>query len=228
MIVASRNADLGAGVCGGAARARLRRRDDRGRRLGLASRSGHPLVKADGTKPDARAQFPGPRASVRGRGPEPQPAPADHELQGRDPHPRRLGDGLQHRADRAPRPARRRRGSFRSSTASSRRSATATCAPIVCVPSTEGDHQAHPRRRRRPLADLVRPRPRARDSLGLERLPAFLLLRQDTQLVSAAQGWSPTEWQKIADEIARKEHWTTPLVTRRGDPAPTPGWPVAS
>ena len=66
------------------------------------------------------------------------------------------------------------------------------------------------------------------ESLGLERLPAFLLLRQDTQLVVAAQGWSPTEWQKVADEIARKEHWTAPRVAKQGDPAPTPGWPVAS
>ena len=66
------------------------------------------------------------------------------------------------------------------------------------------------------------------DSLGLERLPALLLLRQDTTLVTSAQGWSPTEWQKVVDEIARKEHWTTPIVSGRGDPAPTPGWPVAS
>jgi hypothetical protein len=66
------------------------------------------------------------------------------------------------------------------------------------------------------------------ESLGLERLPAFLLLRQDTQLVTAAQGWSPSEWQRVANEIARKEHWTTPIVAKSGDPAPTPGWPVAS
>ncbi len=65
-------------------------------------------------------------------------------------------------------------------------------------------------------------------SLGLERLPAFVHLRLDTTLVSAAQGWSPTEWQKVANEIARHEHWTSPLVHGRGDPAPTPGWPVAS
>lgn len=65
------------------------------------------------------------------------------------------------------------------------------------------------------------------NSLGLERLPAFVHLRQDTTLVSAAQGWSPSEWQKVADEIARKEHWTSPVVAGRGDPAPTPGWPVS-
>ncbi len=39
-------------------------------------------------------------------------------------------------------------------------------------------------------------------SLALERMPAFVHIRQDTSLVAAAQGWSPTEWQKVANEIA--------------------------
>jgi hypothetical protein len=64
-------------------------------------------------------------------------------------------------------------------------------------------------------------------SLGLERLPAFVHLRQDTTLVSAAQGWSPSEWQRCADQLAKFEHWTSPIVTGPNDPAPTPGWPVA-
>jgi hypothetical protein len=66
------------------------------------------------------------------------------------------------------------------------------------------------------------------DSLGLERLPAFVYLRLDTTLVGAAQGWSPSEWQKLADQIARHEHWTSPIVSGQGDPLPTPGWPIAS
>jgi hypothetical protein len=66
------------------------------------------------------------------------------------------------------------------------------------------------------------------ESLGLDRLPAFVHLRQDTTLVTAAQGWSPTEWQRVADQIAKHEHWTSPVVAGRGDPAPTPGWPIAS
>jgi hypothetical protein len=65
-------------------------------------------------------------------------------------------------------------------------------------------------------------------SLALERLPAFVHLRQDTSLVSAAQGWSPTEWQKVADEIARTQHWTAPIVSDANNPSPTPGWPLAS
>ena len=99
---------------------------------------------------------------------------------------------------------------------------------IVCVPST-------PTITKRVLGDAVDrwltwcdPERALVDSLGLERLPAFVLLRQDTQLVTAAQGWSPTEWQRVCEEIARKEHWTAPIVAGRGDPAPTPGWPVAS
>ena len=99
---------------------------------------------------------------------------------------------------------------------------------VVCVPST-------PTIAKRILGDGVDrwlvwcdPDRALVDSLGLERLPAFLLLRQDTQLVTSAQGWSPSEWQRVANEIARKEHWSTPIVTGRGDPSPTPGWPVAS
>ena len=66
------------------------------------------------------------------------------------------------------------------------------------------------------------------ESLGLERLPAFVHLRLDTSLVSCAQGWSPSEWQKVADEIARHEHWSSPIVSGQGDPKPTSGWPIAS
>lgn len=64
-------------------------------------------------------------------------------------------------------------------------------------------------------------------SLGLERLPAFAHLRQDTTLVGAAQGWSPTEWQKIADQIAQSQHWTTPVLAGAGGPPPSPGWAIA-
>lgn len=63
-------------------------------------------------------------------------------------------------------------------------------------------------------------------ALGLERLPAFVHLRQDTTLVSAVQGWSATEWQKVADDIAKSQHWTSPQLVGAGNPAPTPGWAV--
>jgi hypothetical protein len=61
-------------------------------------------------------------------------------------------------------------------------------------------------------------------SLGIERLPAFVHLRQDTTLVGAAQGWSPTEWQKVADEVAKHVHWTSPVIMAADGPSATPGW----
>ena len=64
-------------------------------------------------------------------------------------------------------------------------------------------------------------------SLGLERLPAFVLLRQDTTLVAAAEGWRPKEWQSVAREAGKVLAWTVPEVRGPGDPAPFEGWPAA-
>lgn len=60
--------------------------------------------------------------------------------------------------------------------------------------------------------------------LGLERLPAFVHLRQDTSIANIAQGWSVSEWQRVADAIAVHQHWTAPMVAHASNPAPTPGW----
>jgi hypothetical protein len=70
------------------------------------------------------------------------------------------------------------------------------------------------------------PEARLSASLGLERLPAFVHLRQDTSLVRAAQGWSPRAWQEVADGIAKALHWTSPVLAARSNPPPTPGWEV--
>jgi hypothetical protein len=63
-------------------------------------------------------------------------------------------------------------------------------------------------------------------SLGLERLPAFVHLRQDTTLVDAAEGWQPAEWKRVAQELAKSMAWNMPEVTGPGDPRPFVGWPV--
>ena len=64
-------------------------------------------------------------------------------------------------------------------------------------------------------------------SLGLERLPAFVHLRQDTTLVAAAQGWSVSEWQKVADGIAKHVHWTSPTISDAKNPPASAGWALA-
>jgi hypothetical protein len=61
-------------------------------------------------------------------------------------------------------------------------------------------------------------------SLGLERLPAFVHLRQDTSLLTATEGWDPREWQRVAREVGKALAWTVPEVAGYGDPSPTPGW----
>lgn len=66
------------------------------------------------------------------------------------------------------------------------------------------------------------------NSLALERLPAFVHLRQDTTLVTSAEGWDVDEWQRVSDEIARRKKWSRPRVAGRGCPPATPGWPLSA
>jgi len=65
-------------------------------------------------------------------------------------------------------------------------------------------------------------------SLGLERLPAFVHLRQNTTVGAAAEGWDPHEWQGVVRELARAMAWTVPEVGRPGDPPPYRGWPLTA
>lgn len=64
------------------------------------------------------------------------------------------------------------------------------------------------------------------NSLGLEHLPAFVHIRQDTSVGASAEGWNPTEWQAVAREIAQAMAWTVPDVAPPGETAPalTAGW----
>ncbi|GMU79478.1 MAG: hypothetical protein AMXMBFR46_22690 [Acidimicrobiia bacterium] len=64
------------------------------------------------------------------------------------------------------------------------------------------------------------------ESLGLERLPAFVHLRQNATLAAATEGWDPVEWQRVAREVAKAMAWTVPEVSGRGDPPRTVGWPA--
>ena len=144
----------------------------------------------------------------------PDPQLAITSLAGRDPHARRLDDGVQPRDRRAAGPARgprvragdradlrhvrRQRRAHRRVRAEHRRRSPGGSS---ATPPTSGSCSA------------IRTR-RSSTSLGLERLPAFVHLRQDTSLVAAAQGWSPTEWQKVADELAKHQHWTSPAGRR--------------
>jgi hypothetical protein len=65
-------------------------------------------------------------------------------------------------------------------------------------------------------------------SLGLERLPALVYLRQDTSVGAAAEGWDPREWQRAVREMAQAIAWTFPEVASAGGPPRGTDWPVAA
>ena len=62
--------------------------------------------------------------------------------------------------------------------------------------------------------------------LGLQKLPAFVFLRIDGNVVASAEGWNPLEWRTVADEVARTVAWSKPLIPAPGDPGAFAGTPA--
>lgn len=54
--------------------------------------------------------------------------------------------------------------------------------------------------------------------LELAELPAFVFIRMDGTVPSAAQGWNPSDWHVVADTIAKTVSWKMPLIPESGDP----------
>lgn len=62
--------------------------------------------------------------------------------------------------------------------------------------------------------------------LGLGTLPAFVFVRTDGTVPASAEGWTPSEWRKVADAIAASCAWTRPNLPVAGDPGPFHGTPA--
>lgn len=62
--------------------------------------------------------------------------------------------------------------------------------------------------------------------LGLERLPAFVYIDQNNNVVSAAEGWDPNEWRALAIDLANVMSWRRPTIPEASDPAPFAGSPA--
>ncbi|HAQ22611.1 MAG TPA: hypothetical protein DGF10_06895 [Acidimicrobiaceae bacterium] len=60
-------------------------------------------------------------------------------------------------------------------------------------------------------------------SMGLETLPAFVAIRHDGSVLSAAEGWDPDSWRTAASELADLANWSLPEIPAAGDPAPYAG-----
>ena len=58
---------------------------------------------------------------------------------------------------------------------------------------------------------------------GLTRLPAFAFVRVDGELAASAEGWSPREWEIVAETIAEVANWNVPTIPAPGDPVPFAG-----
>lgn len=103
--------------------------------------------------------------------------------------------------------------------------ADCTTAYVVTGPETVAERLLGPTASREVI--FVDPDLELTKSLGLERLPAFVHLRQDTSLGAVTEGWDPKEWQRVAREVGKAMAWTVPEVAGPGDPPAFEGWPVA-
>ena len=63
-------------------------------------------------------------------------------------------------------------------------------------------------------------------SLGLERLPALVHIRQDLSVAGVAEGWKPSEWQSVTDHLGEVMSWSKPRIPAVGDPSPFLGSPA--
>ena len=63
-------------------------------------------------------------------------------------------------------------------------------------------------------------------ALGLERLPAFMLVHQDGSVAAAAQGWDPRQWRTVAETVSAATRWNRPVIGSDADPAAYPGTPA--
>ena len=63
-------------------------------------------------------------------------------------------------------------------------------------------------------------------SLGLERLPALVHIRQDLSIAGMAEGWHPEQWRAVTDELSRAMSWSRPAIPAPRDPAPYEGTPA--
>lgn len=81
-----------------------------------------------------------------------------------------------------------------------------------------------------PLADrflvFCDPERAAAKAMRLTELPAFVFTRVDGAVVASAEGWHPSEWAAVADEVAEYTSWTTAAIPIAGDPGPFHGSPA--
>lgn len=64
-------------------------------------------------------------------------------------------------------------------------------------------------------------------AIGVEQIPALVVVGTNQELVGLANGWEPSEWKAITDDLARVLHWHRPPYSKPGEPVPFAGSPAA-
>jgi hypothetical protein len=63
-------------------------------------------------------------------------------------------------------------------------------------------------------------------AFGLSALPAVVHLGVNGSVATAVEGWDPTGWRKLTDELSRVLSWTQPPIPWPTDPQPFEGAPL--
>jgi hypothetical protein len=63
-------------------------------------------------------------------------------------------------------------------------------------------------------------------ALGLETLPAFVVINMSNKIETVAEGWDPPSWRKAVGELATILDWTKPAIPGSSAPRPYEGTPA--
>ena len=103
----------------------------------------------------------------------------------------------------------------------------ADCRPCFIVTCESADARRFLGPYAEEILTFVDPNRAVATALGLEALPAFVLVKQDGAVAASAEGWDPDEWRAVVDQVAELTHWSRPIIPARGDPTPYAGTPVS-
>lgn len=65
-------------------------------------------------------------------------------------------------------------------------------------------------------------------ALGLETLPAFVVINMNNKVETVAEGWDPPSWRQAVGELAAILDWTKPAIPGPRAPRPYPGTPAVA
>ena len=76
------------------------------------------------------------------------------------------------------------------------------------------------------LLTFVDPERDAVKGLGLQTLPAFVVVDMADKIGAVAEGWDPVAWRAAVGQLALILDWTKPAIPGPRAPGPYPGTPA--